>query len=71
MRDLSLAETLIVKEAMEKTMATSGRTVRHYQADNRRFSDRGFVDYICTKDQKITFCGVDDHHKNGIVENKN
>ena len=38
MRDLSLAETLIAKEAMEKVMAKAGRYVVHYHANNGRFA---------------------------------
>ena len=71
MRDLSLAETLLAKEAMEKVMAQAGRTVTHYHADNGRFADNGFVDAVNTKSQKLTFCGVGAHHQNGIIENKN
>ena len=39
MRDLSLAETLLAKEAMEKVMAQAGQTVTHYHADNGRFAE--------------------------------
>ena len=68
---LTLDETLLAKEAMEKLMAQAGRNVKHYHADNGRFADNGFIDAINTKDQKITFCGVGAHLKNGIIENKN
>ena len=71
MRDLSLAETLLAKEAMEKIMARAGRTVKHYHANNGIFSDNIFVDYIKTKDQNIKFCRVGANHQNGIVKNKN
>ena len=52
-------------------MAQAGRTVKHYQADNYRFADNGFIDAINQKYQKINFCGVGAHHNNVIVENKN
>ena len=52
-------------------MAQAGIYVKHYHVDNGRFADNGFIDAINTKDQKITFCGVGAHHKNGIIENKN
>ena len=71
MRDLTLDETLLAKEAMEKIMAQAGRHVKHYHADNGRFADNGFIDAINSKVQKITFCGVGAHHQNGIIENKN
>ena len=71
MRDMTLEETLLAKQAFEKVMAQAGHDVKHYHADNGRFADKGFIDAINTKDQKITFCGVGAHHQNGIVENKN
>ena len=71
MRDLTLDETLLAKEAMKKLMAQAGRNVKHYHVDNGRFTDNGFIDAINTKYQKITFCGVGAHHQNGIIENKN
>ena len=39
-------------------MAQAGRTVKHYHANNGRFSDNGFIDAVHGKYQKITFCGV-------------
>ena len=71
MRDLSLADNLLAKEATEKVMAQAGRSVKHYHAANGRFSENGFVDAINHKIQKLTFCGVGAHHQNGIIENKN
>ena len=62
MRYLSLSETLLAKEAMEKTMERSGQTVKHYHANNGIFEVNVFVYSIKTKDQKITFCGVGSHH---------
>ena len=46
MRDLSLYETLTTKEALEKLIKQAGRTVKHYQAENGRFSYNGFIDAI-------------------------
>ena len=71
MIDLSLSETLLSKEALEKLMAKSRQTIKHYHSDNGRFADNGFTDSINQKDQNITFCGVGSHHQNGIVENNN
>ena len=69
MRDLSLPETLLAKAAMEKTMAQAGRTVKHYHANNGRFSENLFVDSINDKDHKLTFFRVGAHHQEGIIEN--
>ena len=52
MRDLGLDETLLAKEAMEKVMTQAGRNVKHYDADNGRFANNGFIDAINSKDQK-------------------
>ena len=50
-------------------MEKARQTVKHYHADNGRFSDNGFINAINQKDQKISFCGVGTHHQNGIIEN--
>ena len=71
MRDLSLAETLLATEAMEKVMSQAGISVKHYHFNNGRFADNGFVDAVNSKSQKLTFFGVGAHHQNGIIENKN
>ena len=68
MRDFSLAEILLTKSAMEKTMAQAGRTVLHYHVKNGRLADNFFVEAINSEDQKITFCGSGAHHQNGIVK---
>ncbi len=70
MRDFTLAETLLAKAAWEKVLAQSGRTVKHYHADNGRFADNGFIESVNRSDQKITFCGVGAHHQNGIIEKR-
>ena len=71
MRDLSLSETLLDRKALEKLITQAKRTIKHYQADNSRFTDHGFIDSINQKYQDINFLGVGVHHQNGKVENKN
>lgn len=71
MRNFTLAETLLAKTAYEKLLAQMNHRVKHYHADNGRFSDNGFLKSCNDHDQKITFCGVGAHHQNGIIENKN
>ena len=66
---LSLSETLLSKAEMEKIMAQSGLTVKHYHINNGRFSDNLFVDSINDKDHKLTFFRVGAHHQEGIIEN--
>ena len=45
--------------------------MKHYHADNGRFTNEGFENDLDDKDQTMTFCGVGAHHQNGIVESKN
>ena len=59
---LTLSENMLAKEALEKMMAQAGITFNHYQSDNCRFADNGFIDVIDKKYQNITFCGVGVHH---------
>eukprot|EP00957_Ditylum_brightwellii_P058477 4434635-Ditylum_brightwellii.AAC.1 len=44
MRNFTLAKTPLAKKAYEKLLARANRRVKHYHADNRRFSDNGFLD---------------------------
>ena len=52
-------------------MAQAGRTIKHYHANNGRFSDNGFFNTINKKYQKLKLCGVGAHHQNVIIDNKN
>ena len=71
MIDLSLSEMLLAKLALEKLMAQSRQTVKHYHASNFRFAENGFIDAINQKDQNITFYGVGAHHQNSTFEHNN
>ena len=70
MRDFSLADILLAKPAMKKTIAQSGSTVLHYHANNGRFANNSFVEAINSKDRNVTFCGAGANHQNGIVKKK-
>ena len=52
-------------------MGKAGRPVKHYHTDNGRLEDNRFFDTVNSKSQKLTFCSIDAHHQNGIIENKN
>ena len=71
MKSLTLDETIKAKRSWEKILHNAGHTVKHYQADNGRFADKGFIDDCDAHDQTISYCGVGAHHQNGIVEAKN
>ena len=62
-------ETLKAKAAYEKLAATHGVSVKHYHADNGRFAEKGFRDVVHASNQTISFCAVNAHHQNGLIEN--
>ncbi len=70
MCNLSLKETPLAKHAYERFLSSIGVTAKAYQADNGRFSDKGFKDDCTMSNQSITCCSVGGHHKNGIAERK-
>ena len=65
----SQEETLEAKAAYEKLAASHGVTVKHYHADNGRFAEKGFRDVVHASNQTISFCAVNAHHQNGLIEN--
>jgi hypothetical protein len=71
MRNFTLKETLLKKQAYKKVLAHAGRRAKHYHANNGRFLDRGFHQDVDDKGQSISFCGIGAHHQNGIIENRN
>jgi Reverse transcriptase (RNA-dependent DNA polymerase)/GAG-pre-integrase domain len=66
----SSKETLEAKFEFEKYARTHGVTIRHYHADNGRFSDNDWRDDILYRGQRLTFCGVGAHHQNGRAEKR-
>jgi hypothetical protein len=47
-----------------------GVRIQHYHADNGRFEDNGFVNAVKKQQQTISFCGVNAHFQNGVVEKR-
>lgn len=45
-----------------------GVLVDSYKADNGVFKSNAFVSHIREHTQKLSYCGVNSHHKNGPVE---
>ena len=70
MHSLDLDETLGANKAFDKLVGRSDNTVNIYHADNRRYAGNGFMASLNAKNQTVTFCGVGDHHHNGIVEQR-
>jgi hypothetical protein len=44
--------------------------IQHYHTDNGRFADNSFINAVKKQQQTISFCGVNDHFKNGIAEKR-
>jgi hypothetical protein len=61
-------ETLKAKQAFEAFAESHGVRVKHYHADNGRFSDNLFQKDCEQKRQTQSFCGVNAHWQNGIAE---
>ena len=71
MTECSGNETLRAKQEFEAYAASNGIRISHYHADNGRFQESLFVDDIKLNAQSISFCAVNAHHQNGIVERHN
>jgi hypothetical protein len=69
-RRLTSEETVRGKKAFERYCDSRGVQVKHYHADNGRFADNLFIKRAGTKDQSITYCGVNAHWQNGICEKR-
>ncbi|KAL7463024.1 hypothetical protein ACHAXS_005996 [Conticribra weissflogii] len=68
MCDQTADSTLAAKHHFEHFAATPDVSVSRYHADNGVFRDSLFMDDVKQQMQRITFCGVNAHHQNGIVE---
>ena len=67
----SAAETLAAKYAFERyALLHNVLTVKRYHGDNGRFSDNAFRKDCHKQGQHLTFCGVNAHFQNGIVERR-
>ena len=45
-----------------------GIKILHYHANNGRFTDNGFIQACKDNNQGLTYCGVNAHFQNGMVE---
>jgi hypothetical protein len=62
MKDFTTNETLLAKLAFKKLCAKADCSVKHYQADNGRFSDNEYLATCNNLNQTIEFCKVGAHH---------
>ena len=70
MRDLIVESTLAAKKDFEHRCAVRGVKVKHYHAENGIFAEPAWINKCKRCKQDLTFCGVGDHHQNGISERK-
>ncbi len=63
-------ETLEAKLAFERYASKFKVQVKSYQADNGRFAENKFIAAIKEAGQTITFCGVNAHVQNAVVERR-
>lgn len=65
-----VGETLQGKLAFEMHAKQHGTQVMAYHADNGVFRANQWVDDCITKQQQLTFAGVNAHHQNGKAERR-
>ncbi len=66
--DNSSAETMLAKQAFEKFAAKHGVRIQHHHCDNGQFADNAWKQSCKASHQRLTFCRVNAHFQNGIVE---
>lgn len=69
-RDSSSAETLKAKLEFERVSLSFGVNITRYHADNGRFVDNVWAKDATSKNQRMSLCGVNAHHQNGVVERR-
>ena len=65
---LPLQHTLEAKYTFKLYTIKHGAKVHHYHARNSRFSDNICLTVITEKGRSVTFCRINMHSQNGIVE---
>jgi hypothetical protein len=68
MTKLTSEETMEAKQAFKHFAKQHGIRILHYHCDNRQFADNAFKNSCSAKGQQLTFCGVNAHFQNDIVE---
>ena len=61
-------ETVMAKHAFERSAEQHGLKITHYHANNGRFADNTFIQNCHVNRQSLSYCGVNAHFQNGIVE---
>jgi hypothetical protein len=68
MTKLTSEETIEAKWAFKHFAMQHGVHILHYHFNNGWFADNAFKNSYSAKGQRLTFCGVNAHFQNGIVE---
>ncbi len=68
MTSLTSDETLQAKKAFERFAVDNEVTIQHYHYDNGRFAGKLFLQHCQQSHQQITYCRVNAHHQNEIIE---
>ncbi len=68
MTKLTSEETIEAKQAFEHFAKQHGIRILYYHCDNGQFADNAFKNNCSAKGQHLTFCGVNAHFQNDIVE---
>ena len=63
-------ETIKGKIAFELYARSHGVKVRGYHADNGIFRAHAWINHCNSRDQTMTFAGVNAHHQNGVAERR-
>ena len=61
----SSSENIRAKQSFEKLAMDHGVLINSYKADNSILKTNAFVTNIREHNQKLSYCGVNTHHKNG------
>lgn len=69
-RNSSSAETLKAKLEFERLSLSFGVKILRYHTDNGRFVDHAWMNDATAKSQRMSMCGVNAHHQNGVVERR-
>jgi Integrase core domain. len=64
----SSSETIRAKQNFEQMALGHGVLVTDYLTDNGIFNKTKFVEHLRVHNQRIQYCGVNAHHKNGVAE---
>ena len=67
---LTASDTLQAKEAFEHHCESFVIKARQYHANNGRFAERVFIKDVQQQGQTISYCRVNAHFQNGIVEKR-